>query len=96
MTNTVVERAPDTFTFGSLCSGIEGIGLGLERAGMRCIWQAEVDEFACRVLEKHWPHVPNLGDITSIEWSDVERPDLVSAGYRLSAVQHRRQDAWCR
>jgi len=68
-------------TFGSVFSGIGGLDLGLERAGMRCIWQSEIDPYACRVLAKHWPHVPNLGDVTNIDWSTVERPDLICGGY---------------
>jgi len=48
---------------------------------MRTIWQSEVDEFCSRVLAKHWPDVPNLGDVTSIDWSEVERPDLICGGY---------------
>jgi DNA (cytosine-5)-methyltransferase 1 len=68
-------------TFGSLFSGIGGIDLGLERAGMRCLWQSEIDTYASRVLKKHWPHVPNLGDITRIDWGGVERPDLVCGGF---------------
>jgi DNA (cytosine-5)-methyltransferase 1 len=68
-------------TFGSLFSGIGGMDLGLERAGMRCLWQSEIDPYASRVLRKHWPGVPNLGDITRIDWSGVERPDLVCGGF---------------
>ena len=68
-------------TVGSLFSGIGGLELGLERAGMSTIWQSEIDPFASRVLAKHWPDVPNLGDITQIDWSDVERPDLICGGY---------------
>jgi len=68
-------------TVGSLCSGIGGLDLGLERAGMRVIWQSEVDPYACRVLAKHWPDVPNLGDVTTIDWSTVERPDVICGGY---------------
>lgn len=66
---------------GSLCSGIGGLDLGLERAGMNVIWNSEIDPYCCKVLAKHWPHVPNLGDITTIDWSTVERPDLICAGY---------------
>jgi DNA (cytosine-5)-methyltransferase 1 len=67
--------------FGSLFAGIGGLDLGLERAGMECIWQVENDPYATRVLEKHWPDVRRYGDIKEIDWSGVERPDLVCGGF---------------
>ena len=70
---------------GSLFSGIGGLDLGLERAGMTVAWQSEIDLFASRVLAKHWPDVPNLGDITKIEWSSVEHVDLICGGYPCPA-----------
>lgn len=68
-------------TVGSLFSGIGGLDLGLERAGMQVIWQSEIDPFACKVLKKHWPDVPNHGDIKQIDWSKIERPDVICGGY---------------
>jgi DNA (cytosine-5)-methyltransferase 1 len=70
-----------TLTVGSLFSGIGGLDLGLERAGMQVIWQSEIDPYACRVLAKHWPEVPNHGDIKLINWGDVVRPDVICGGY---------------
>ena len=70
-----------TLTVGSLFSGIGGLDLGLERAGMKVIWQSEIDPFACKVLKKHWPGVPNHGDIKQIDWDTVERPDIICGGY---------------
>jgi len=70
-----------TLTVGSLFSGIGGIDLGLERAGMTVKWQSEIDPFACKVLKKHWPDIPNLGNIKSVDWSNVEPVDLIAGGY---------------
>jgi len=70
-----------TLTVGSLFSGIGGLDLGLERAGMTVKWQSEIDPYACKVLTKHWPKVVNHGDIKLIDWSRVEPVDVVCGGY---------------
>lgn len=64
-------------TVGSLFSGIGGFDLGLERAGMRVEWQVENNEFCRNVLKKHWPKVPCHYDITTINWRDIPRVDLI-------------------
>lgn len=68
-------------TFGSLFSGIGGMDLGLERAGMECKWQVEIDPFCQKVLEKHWPNVKRYGDIKQIDGSELERVDLIAGGF---------------
>jgi DNA (cytosine-5)-methyltransferase 1 len=70
-----------SYTVGSLFSGIGGLDLGLERAGMKVIWQSEIDPFASKVLKKHWPKVTNYGDIKQIDWAKVKRPDIICGGY---------------
>jgi DNA (cytosine-5)-methyltransferase 1 len=67
--------------FGSLFSGIGGLDLGLERAGFKCQWQSEINPYASRVLKKHWPDTPNLGDINDIDWRTVPTVNLVCGGY---------------
>ncbi len=66
--------------FGSLFAGIGGFDLGLERAGMECAWQVEIDEYCTKVLTKHWPNVPKYGDIRDVG-KDLETVDLICGGF---------------
>lgn len=52
-----------TLMVGSLFAGIGGFDLGLERAGMRVEWQAELDPAARGVLRRHWPDVRQVDDV---------------------------------
>lgn len=67
-------------TFGSLFTGIGGMDLGLEQAGMRCVWQVEIDPFCRRVLAKHWPNVPRWDDVTTFTGEGVATPDCIVGG----------------
>jgi DNA (cytosine-5)-methyltransferase 1 len=44
-------------------------------------WQSEIDPYCTQVLAKHWPDVPNLGDIKQINWDEVEPVDVIAGGY---------------
>lgn len=85
-------RGDVALTVGSLFSGIGGFDLGLERAGFIIKWKVEIDAFATKVLERHWPHVTRYTDIRSVDWSHVEPVDLVCGGFPcqdLSFAGHR-------
>lgn len=68
-------------TFGSLFAGIGGFDLGFERAGMRCKWQVEVNPFAIRVLEKHWPKVRKYRDIREFNPTQSQKVDVICGGF---------------
>jgi DNA (cytosine-5)-methyltransferase 1 len=68
-------------TFGSLFAGIGGMDLGLERAGMRCVWQVEIDPYARRVLEQHWPHVRRHDDVRTFPPAGEWGCDLICGGF---------------
>lgn len=50
-------------THVDLFSGIGGFALAAGRAGFRTVAFSEVDTYACRVLKRRWPDVPNVGDV---------------------------------
>jgi DNA (cytosine-5)-methyltransferase 1 len=75
-----MERKP--LTFGSLFAGIGGFDLGLERAGMICKWQVELDDYASRVLAKHWPNVPRHDDVRTFPTAERDwSVDLICGGF---------------
>ena len=69
-----------TLAVGSLFSGIGGLDLGLERAGMEVRWQCEIDPYCRKVLAKHWPDIPCYDDVRNLP-DDIEPVDLICGGF---------------
>ena len=67
--------------FVSFFAGIGGFDLGLERAGHECVGQVEIDPYAIRVLERHWPDVPRFGDIRTLAAASLPDADLWCGGF---------------
>jgi DNA (cytosine-5)-methyltransferase 1 len=68
-------------TVGSLFSGCGLLDLGLERAGLRVLWQCEADRDARRVLRRHWPGVECHEDVRTLDPSRLAPVDLVAGGF---------------
>lgn len=76
-------------TIGSLFSGIGGLELGLEWAGLGpVIWQVERDPACCEILAKHYPGAHRYGDIRTLRSSDLAAVDLICGGFPCQDVSH--------
>lgn len=71
-------------SFGSVCSGISAASVAWGDLGFKAAWFAEVDPFASSVLKHHYPHVPNMGDMTQlaplVRAGLIEAPDVLEGG----------------
>jgi DNA (cytosine-5)-methyltransferase 1 len=71
-------------TVGELFAGIGGIGLGLENTGgFQVKWQVERDEYASKVLAKHWPEVQRFDDVREFPPGGKNNyyVDLIAGGF---------------
>ena len=68
---------------GSLCTGYGGLEMGLETVygeiDLRFV--SDIDKDVKTLLEHHHPNIPNLGDLTTVDWETVNQIDLLCAGY---------------
>lgn len=71
-------------TYGSLCSGIEAASVAWEPLGFKPLWFSEIEPFPSAVLNHHWPHTPNLGDMRTLAdrilQGEVPAPDVLVGG----------------
>lgn len=52
--------------YSTVCSGIEAPSVAWDALGWTPVWFSEIEKFPSSVLNYHYPHVPNLGDMTTI------------------------------
>ncbi|MEY4932554.1 MAG: hypothetical protein RLZZ403_874 [Pseudomonadota bacterium] len=65
-----------------LFSGIGGFSLGLQRAGgYHTVGFCENDRTSCKVLAKHWPDLPILGDVRDTAALAEIKADVLTGGF---------------
>lgn len=75
-------QSPDRPRIGSMFSGAGGLDLAVQHVfDGEVLWHAETEPAACKVLEARWPGVPNLGDVTEVDWSEVPPVDILVGGF---------------
>ncbi|MFJ8755642.1 DNA cytosine methyltransferase [Streptomyces cyaneofuscatus] len=74
---------PEPLRIGSLFTGYGGLDMGVQMVlPGRVVWHCQYEppdkdgrpdphQYAARILAHHWPLIPNLGDITAVDWQRV-------------------------
>ncbi len=65
-----------------MCTGYGGLDLAARAVyGGELGWCADNDPHASVLLARRFPEVPNLGDLTAVDWTRVPAVDIVTAGF---------------
>ncbi|MEV8634302.1 DNA cytosine methyltransferase [Streptosporangium sp. NPDC051023] len=92
------EREMPDLRIGSLCTGYGGLDMAVEEVfGASTVWVCQYEppdkhgrenrhQYAAHVLAHHWPDIPNLGDLTKVDWAAVEPVDIITAGFPCTDI----------
>ena len=67
---------------GSLFSGYGGLDLAVSKlTGAEVAWHCEWEDAPSKILEAHFPGVPNYRDVSEVDFTQVEPVDILTGGF---------------
>lgn len=75
---------------GGLFFGYGGLDLAVQDVfpDAELAWVSEFDKGPSKIIAHRYPNIPNLGDITKIDWSTVEPVDIITGGSPCQDLSH--------
>lgn len=70
----------------SLFSGIGGLDLAAEAAGIEIAAMCEIEPFCRRVLRRHWTDMPIIHDIRELRGDEFGSVDIVFGGFPCQPI----------
>lgn len=70
-----------TLTVGSLFAGIGGFDLGFERAGLKTVWQVEINPVHRLVLAERFPSARQYEDVRTCGSANLAPVDIICGGF---------------
>jgi len=73
---------------GSLFSGYGGLDLAALELfpGSEMAWHCEWEDAPAKILDHHWPGVPNFRDVTQVDWASAPPIDVLTGGFPCQDV----------
>lgn len=76
---TTTHTGRENLKLGSLFTGMGGLDLAVEKVfNATTVWTSDIELGPNKIIAHRFPHAPNLGDITTVDWSQVEPVDIVA------------------
>jgi DNA (cytosine-5)-methyltransferase 1 len=67
---------------GSLFSGYGGLDLAVTAVtGGEVVWHCEWDDAPAKILEHNFPGIPNYRDVSKVDFTQVEKVDILTGGF---------------
>jgi DNA (cytosine-5)-methyltransferase 1 len=67
---------------GSLFSGYGGLDLAvMNLLDAEVAWHCEWEDAPAKILEKHFPGVPNYRDVSKVDFTSLEQIDILTGGF---------------
>ena len=74
---------------GSLCSGYGGLDMAAcGHFNGTVAWYSEIEPAGVQVLSRHHPKAQDIGDLTRLDWEQLEKVDVVTAGFPCQPVSY--------
>jgi DNA (cytosine-5)-methyltransferase 1 len=74
---------------GSFCTGYGGLDMAVQAVfGGNLAWCADNDRHVSTILAARYPNIPNLGDITTLDWAEVKPVEIMSAGFPCQDISY--------
>ena len=78
-----------TTRIGSLCTGYGGLDMAVATVfDGQLVWCADNDRYVAALLDARYPNIPNLGDLTWLDWRTAEAVDIVAAGFPCQDISY--------
>jgi DNA (cytosine-5)-methyltransferase 1 len=75
---------------GGLCFGYGGLDLAVQSVipDAELAWYSEIDAGANKIAAHRFPGIPNIGDMTTVDWAQVEPVDILTGGTPCQDLSH--------